>query len=98
MAHAKTTPGQIAAQLAAGAAVAGYLFKTFYYDHQEAAAAAAASAQAQPGSVPASTQQQQRQQQQQQAASLVAALDAETARSTAGQVWEAKRAAVDGKR
>lgn len=87
MAHAKTTPGQIAAQLAAGAAVAGYLFKTFYYDRQQAPVAGAA-AQAQPGSTPASTQQQQ-------SSSLVAALDAETARSTAGQVWEAKRAAVD---
>lgn len=89
MAHAKTTPAQVAAQLAAGAAVAGYLYKTFYYDRQQEAPAAAA-AQAQPGSAPASTQQQQ-----QAASSVVAALDAEAARSTAGRVWEAKRAAVD---
>jgi hypothetical protein len=87
MAYSKTSPGQIAAQLAAGAALFGTLYYTFY--KKEAALPSdptppvlGATPQAQTGS-PASQ------------AELVAALDRE-AQNTAGKRWAAQRKASGG--
>lgn len=92
MAYSKTTPGQIAAQLAAGAALFGTLYYSFY--KKEAALPGdptppilGASPQAQSGlqsdSLSASE------------AELVAALDRE-AQNTAGKVWSAQREGSGG--
>ena len=90
MAYSKTTPGQIAAQLAAGAALFGTLYYSFY--KKEAALPGdptppilGATPQAQIDSLGTSE------------AEIVAALDRE-AQNTAGKVWAAQRDGSGGER